>query len=580
MLRASGVGWTLRCASSVALGALLLGCTSEADSSANPGPTGPAAGTGAGASGGMGSSGMGTGGASAAAADIGVPPVGRLNRTQYDNTVRDLLQTKLHPAADGFPADELVLGFDTIASALRVQPEHVEKYLAAADTLVSELMARPATDPARTKYFTCDVNSGAACLATVIRNLASAAWRRPVTDAELAPYVAAAQAQPSVDVGLSVALRAVLTSAKFIYRWELDSNPDDASPHLLNGNELATRLSYALWGTLPDAELRQAADSGALATREGLLAQARRLLDASNGLTPLVDTFGAQWLNVNQVNSVVPDPKEYPKFDAALRAAMVGETKAFIREFLQGKLPVSQMFTADFSYVNARLADHYGITGITGDALQRVSTAGTHRGGLLTLGSYLTATSNPNRTSPVKRGYFVLDRLLCSPPPPPPGDVNLNIDQGSGLENLSVRDRLAMHEKKGAACAACHVTMDAIGLGLENYDGIGTYRQADGFGTIDAKATLPTAAGNTPFNGATELANLLANDEHTLPCVVQKLMTFSLGREVGKPQIPLKDAIVMDTKANGSNLRAALEALVVSDIFRMRRAATASEVAP
>lgn len=565
--------WLVRGA---ALSALIAGCAAEPGNVTPASTPGGNAGSGAGLAGGAG---VGNAGGPSTASDIGAPPMGRLNRTQYDNTVRDLLQTAQRPAADGFPADELVLGFDTIASVLRVQPEHVEKYLAASELLVAELLARPATDPARAKYFTCDVSTGALCLGTVIRNLASAAWRRPATDAELAPYLAAAQAQPTPQLGLNVALRAVLTSVKFLYRLELDPNVESAEPHPVSGHELATRLSYAIWGTMPDAELRQAADSGALATPEGVLAQTRRLLDTGAGFTPLVDTFGAQWLNVNQVNAVTPDPTDFPGFDASLRASMIGEAKAFVREFLQGQHPVSQLLTADFAFVNGRLAQHYGIPGITGDAFQRVSTAGTTRGGLLRLGSFLTATSNPNRTSPVKRGYYVLDRLLCSAPPPPPADVNLNIDQGSGLEKLSVRERLAAHGKKGAACIACHRSMDPIGLGLENYDAVGTYRSADAFGPIDASSSLPGDPSPTAFNGPVELANLLANDQRMLPCVVQKLMTFTMGREIGPKQTPLKDAIAVTTQANGSNLRAAIETLVVSDIFRTRRAASAAEVA-
>lgn len=574
-----GVGksgqWLARGAALVAGAALLAGCAAEPGNGVTPTDPQGNAGTGSAGTAGTGSAGT------PASADIGIPPVGRLNRTQYDNTVRDLLQTALRPAAEGFPADELVLGFDTIAGALRVQPDHVEKYLAASETLIGELLARPATDPVRAKYFACDIATGAVCLGTVIRNLASAAWRRPATDAELAPYVAAAQAQPTPQLGINVALRAVLTSVKFLYRLELDPNIESTAPHALSAHELATRLSYGLWGTTPDAELRQAADSGALSTPEGVLAQARRLLDTSNGVTPLVDTFGAQWLNVNQVNTVTPDPTEFPGFDASLRASMIGEAKAFVREFLQGQHPVSQLLTADFAYVNGRLAQHYGIPGVTGDAFQRVATAGTTRGGLLRLGSFLTATSNPNRTSPVKRGYYVLDRLLCSAPPPPPADVNLNIDQGSGLEKLSVRERLAEHGKKGTACIACHRTMDPIGLGLENYDAVGTYRQADEFGTIDAAAMLPssTGVGTTPFNGPVELGTLLAGDPRMLPCVVQKLMTFTMGREIGQNQAPMKDAIATTTQAGGGNLRAAIEALVVSDIFRTRRAAAAAEVA-
>ena len=543
----------------IALGVLLLGCASGADRGAAMGEAA---------------------GAAAASTDLGVPTVARLNRTQYDQTVRDLLHTELHPAADGFPADELVLGFDTIASALRVQPEHVEKYLAAAEALVSEFLARPATDPVRARYFSCDVVSDGACLTTVLRNFASSAWRRPVSDAELAPYLAAVQAQKTVDLGLRVALCAVLSSANFLYRWEFDPDPERSEAHFLNGNELATRLSYALWGTLPDTELRRAADSGALATTDGILAQTRRLLDAGAGVTPLVDSFGAQWLNLNQLKVVTPDRGLFPAFDDALRSAMIGETKAYLHEFLHSALPVARLYDADFTFVNARLAEHYGMTGITGDALQRVP-AGSQRGGLLRLGSFLTSTSNPTRTSPVKRGYFVLDRLLCAAPPPPPPAVNLNIDQGSGLDGLSVRQRLLVHEQKGATCFNCHQVMDALGFALENYDFVGAYRDSDAFGPIDATSELPTqGGGSTSFDGAAELSALLATDERTLPCVVQKLLTFMLGREIGAAQEPAKADIVAHTRASGGSLRAVIEAIVVSDIFRKRRAASAAEVSP
>jgi hypothetical protein len=514
-----------------------------------------------------------------ASGDIGFAPVGRLNRTQYDNTVRDLLGTTQQPA-QVFPSDELVLGFDAIASVQRVQPEHVEKYLAASDSLVTELLARAPTDPLRQRYVTCDVTAGAGCVGEVVKNLASAAWRRPVTEAEIAPYVSAAQAQASVAAGISVALRAVLTSAKFLFRWELDPNPEDAKPHALNGYEMATRLSYALRSTTPDAELSSAAADGRLATSDGVLAQARRLLDTEPGLVPFVNSFGAQWLNVNQVDAVTPNAQEFPSFDAELRASMIEETKQFLRELMSTNVPVSRLFDADFAYVNPRLAQHYGISPAPAQGWQRVATAGTSRGGLLTLGSYLTATSNPTRTSPVKRGYFVLDRLLCSAPPPPPADVSLNIDEGSGLENLPVRQRVAKHEEKGSTCYACHQVMDAIGLGLENYDAIGTYRAADSFGPIDATGTLPSGDAKVAFNGVRELSALLAKDPRTLPCVVKKLMTFSLGRELSSAQAPLEQAISTATLQNGGSLRAAIEAVVTSDIFRMRRAQAASEVAP
>jgi hypothetical protein len=512
-------------------------------------------------------------------ADLGVVPAGRLNRTHYNNSVRDLLGTSLRPA-DGFPADELVLGFDVIAGVLRVQPEHVEKYLAAAEELVAELMARPATDANRQRYFTCDLATGAACIGQVTKNLAQVAWRRPVTDAELAPYVALASAQATPEAGVTVALRAVLTSSKFLFRWELDPSPDDATAHLVSGYEVATRLSYALWGTTPDAALLAAAADGSLQTPEGVLAQARRLLTTGAGIGPLIDGFAAQWLNVNQVATVTPDPTLFPSFDATLRASMMGETKELVRDFWQNDLPVSQLFTADFTYVDARLAQHYGLPAPSGQGFARVAVAGTTRGGLLALGSFLTATSNPSRTSPVKRGYYVLDRLLCSAPPPPPAEVDLNIDTATGFENLSVRARVAKHLEKGSTCFGCHKIMDPIGLGLEHYDAVGAYRDADAFGPIDATGTLPGANGEVAFDGAKQLAAFLVADERTLPCVVSKIMTYGLGRELQGSQQAFKESVVSATKSGGGNFRAAFEALVQSDLFRMRRAAKPEEVKP
>ncbi len=556
--------------------ALLAGCTSSTD---DPNPIASGGSVSAGGTDAVGGGGSGAGGSVSVTSDVGVVPAGRLNRTHYNNSVRDLLGTSLRPA-DGFPADELVLGFDVIAGVLRVQPEHVEKYLAAGEDLVAELLARPTTDPVRQRYFACDVTSGAECIGQVTKSLAQAAWRRPVTDAEIAPYVQAAIAQSSAEAGISVALRAVLTSSKFLFRWELDPNPEDAAPHLVSGYELATRLSYALWGTTPDAELLAAAADGSLQTPEGVLLQTRRLLSTGAGIGPLIETFAAQWLNVNQVATVTPDGGIFPSFDAELRASMMGETKEVIRDFWQNDVPVSQLFAADFTYVNARLAQHYGLAGVSGAGFQRVPLAGTTRGGLLTLGSFLTATSNPTRTSPVKRGYFVLDRLLCAAPPPPPADVDLNIDTGTGFEDLSVRERVAKHLEKGTTCFACHKIMDPIGLGLEHYDAIGAYRDADAFGPIDATGTLPSANGDVAFNGAKELAAYLAADERTLPCVVTKLMTYGLGRELRDLQLPYKDSVVTATKTGGGNFRAAIESLVQSDLFRTRRAAKADEVKP
>ncbi|HEY0706988.1 MAG TPA: DUF1592 domain-containing protein [Polyangia bacterium] len=517
-----------------------------------------------------------------APADIGFSPVGRLNRTQYNNTVRDLLGSKLTPA-ESFPADENPLGFDTIAGALRVQPEHLEKYLGATAALTDEFFARPPNDPIRARYLTCDLaTGGASCHLKILKGFATKAWRRPVEDSELSAYATLMAAQPTPQEGVATGMRAVLMSTKFLYRLELDNNPDDAKPRRLTGYELASRLSYFLWGTMPDDELFASAASGALTSDAGLGNQLKRMMGDKDRSRALVESFGTQWLSINHMQQVTPDAAMFPMFNATIRTAMINESKAFIADFLSNDRPITEIFGAPFTYVNGPLAAFYGITGVQGDGVQRVSTVGTKRtGGLLTLGSYLVGESNPTRTSPVKRGLFVLDRLLCSPLPPPPPGTDVNIDQGSGLENLSVRQRLEMHQAKGGTCGACHRLVDGIGLGLENFDAVGRYRDRDEYGTIDANAELPAPSGNgmVKFNGPEELAKVLAQDPRTLPCVVEKVLTFGVGRSF-EHDPKLREEIATAVKTKGGTLRSAIETVVTADVFRSRRAAAQAEVKP
>jgi Protein of unknown function (DUF1592)/Protein of unknown function (DUF1588)/Protein of unknown function (DUF1585) len=366
-------------------------------------------------------------------------------------------------------------------------------------------------------------------------------------------------------------------SASFIFRLELDPV---ATPHRLSGYEVATRLSYFLWATMPDDALFADAASGKLLDDAGLKAQIERMLGDATHVHALVDTFGAEWLGLGKMQSITPDATMYPMFNDAVRAAMIEENKRFVLDYLTNGKTIPMMLSADFTYANAALAAYYGLPAVTGTALQRVPTTGTNRtGGLLTLGAFLAGESNPNRTSPTKRGLYVLDRLLCSAPPPPPPTVNTNIDQGSGLENLPVRKRLAQHQLLGASCGACHVVMDSIGLGLENFDGVGRYRAADEFGVIDATGKLPTAAGTTSFDGVNQLAPILAADPRLVPCLVQNMLTFSIGRDFSH-DTALRDQVTAAAGGGAANLRVALETVVMSDAFRSRRAALATEVTP
>ena len=528
--------------------------------------------------------GTGSGGAtSRGLADIGFVTAARLNQTQYNNTVHDLLGTSLTPA-NAFPPDETSLGFNTISSVLRLQPEHIEQYVSAAQAMMTEFFARPATDPMRMRYITCDyMTGGPSCTQQILSNFASKAWRRPVVTSELAPLLALAAAQATPQAGLQVALEAALVSTKFVYRLEFDSNPNNTTAHRLTAYELANRLSYLLWSTMPDDELFASAASGALLTDNGLQAQVTRMLGVTPKAQSLVSSFGAQWLGVSGLGTITPDPMLFPKFNDAIRQAMVAETTSFLWDFVSNALPIPQLLTASFTYVNQPLAAHYGLPAVQGQPMQRVSTAGTNRAGLLTQGTFLAGFSNATRTSPVKRGLYVLSRLLCSSPPAPPPNVNQNLDQVAGAQNLSVRQQLLAHEQLGPSCAACHKVMDPIGLGMENFDAVGQYRTSDSFGPIDATGTIPnpTGTGTLTFKGEPQLAAILANDPRLLPCAVQQLVTFGLGRSFGPPgdQVAL-DRLVASTASGGQSFVSAFRALTMDDVFRSRRAAAQSEVMP
>jgi hypothetical protein len=280
------------------------------------------------------------------------------------------------------------------------------------------------------------------------------------------------------------------------------------------------------------------------------------------------------------VQIVTPDPKMFPVFNANVQSAMVEETERFVLDYISNGKTIPQMLSADFTWVNATLATYYGMPAVTGTDFVRVPVASANRtGGLLTLGSFLTGVSNPTRTSPTKRGLYVLDRLLCSAPPPPPAGVNLSAIDTSNT-NMPIRARLAAHQQVGAGCAACHSTMDSIGLGLENFDAVGRYRTSDSFGPIDASAKLPgPTGGEVNFDGVSQLASILATDPRFVPCVMRNMLTFSIGRDFSNDGT-LVDQLTKLAGSGSATLRGALETVAMSDAFRNRRAALASEVTP
>ncbi|PAW82918.1 MAG: hypothetical protein B9S33_14395 [Pedosphaera sp. Tous-C6FEB] len=362
----------------------------------------------------------------------------------------------------------------------------------------------------------------------VIGAFARRAYRRPVTAVEVERlmklYELGQKHGESFEGSVAQALKAVLVSPHFLFRGELQPEPDNPKAvHSVNEFSLASRLSYFLWSSMPDEELLKLAERGQL--RNHLEAQVRRMLKDPKSRS-LVENFAGQWLQLRNLAIVQPDKKLFPSYDAKLRAAMQRETELLFEHVVREDRSVFEFLTADYTFVNERLAKHYGLAGVTGDEFQRVSLKGQPRAGVLTHASILTLTSNPTRTSPVKRGKWVLENLLATPPPPPAPNVPELDDQKELTGTL--RQRMEQH-RANPNCASCHTKMDAIGFALENYDGIGGFRARDAGAAIDPSGEL---SATDKFNGPVELANLLARQKKDdfIRCLVEKLLTYSLGR--------------------------------------------------
>jgi hypothetical protein len=496
--------------------------------------------------------------------DVGRVTMHRLNRAEYNNTVRDLLGTTQTPA-DDFPADDYGYGFDNVADVLSISPSQLELYDRAAEALVDEVFAGPLKDD----IVTCDAEAlGSSCVRTILGDFATRAWRRPVTESEVDGLVSlvdfATTAGKTMDESLRQAVWATLLSPKFIFRVEIDPDPESVEAHPLSDYELASRLSYFVWSSMPDDELFAAAEAGLLADEAELAKQVARMLEDDKAVA-LVDNFAGQWLQTRSLVDHQPDYASFPAFDDELRASMEAETKAFFRSFLSSDVGIDALLIADFTFVNDRLAEHYGLPSPGGNALEKVQLTSDQRGGLLTQAGVLTVTSLPTRTSPVKRGKWILAQLLCSEPPPPPEGV-----EGFNEEALTVgtiREQLEAH-RANPECAACHAIMDPLGFGLEKYDGVGAWRTEDNDQPIDATGELPTGE---EFDGAAEMADLLAGDPRFGQCVAEQLFVYALGRGVEKGDKFHLESIDSGFGERGYRLRELIKLIVVSEPFRMRR---------
>lgn len=402
-----------------------------------------------------------------------------------------------------------------------------------------------------------------------LSQFAEKAFRRPVSKKEvnrLLSFVEMALADGgSFEEGMQLAVQAILVSPHFLFRWELDTRPSGDEPmRELTNWELASRLSYFLWSSMPDDELRRLAKRGELAKPEVMEAQIRRMI-ADPKADALVENFAGQWLQIRNLNGVTPDPGKFPTFDNRLRQAMKQETEMFFGALMREDRSVLELIDSDFTYLNERLAKHYGIDGVKGPKFQRVSLAkGSGRGGILTHASILTITSNPTRTSPVLRGKWILEQILGTPPPPPPPDVEELEENEEAITSGSLRERLEKHREK-TECATCHSKMDPLGFALENFDGIGAWRDVDGTFPIDPSGELPTGE---EINGPDGLKNVLKSRETFIRTLSENLLTFSLGRGLEYFDKCAVDEICRELKANDFRFSALLNGVVNSKPFR------------
>lgn len=406
---------------------------------------------------------------------------------------------------------------------------------------------------------------------TVIGNFATRAYRRPATTTEVERLMQIFKKVRSqgdrYERAIQVCVVAVLVSPNFLFRVELDQTPKAGQLNEPVGDyELASRLSYFLWSSMPDKPLFDLAKAGRLKDPAVLSAQVDRML-ADPKASALADNFAAQWLQLRKLETLSPDPKIFNGYSESLRKAMITETKLFFQSVVNENRPITDFLNADYTFVNAELAKHYGIPAPAGKGFSRVSLAGSNRGGLVTQASVLTVTSNPNRTSPVKRGKWVLEEILGAPPPPPPPDVGVLPDDAVAIAEKSVRERLE-HHRRDPACATCHRSMDAIGFSLENFDGVGVWRTMDGKYPVDNKGELPDG---TVFRGATELKQLLMKRQGDfLRCLSEKLLIYAVGRGLRTADNCIIDEITAKTTKEQLKMKSLIKAVVMSDAFRLR----------
>jgi hypothetical protein len=444
----------------------------------------------------------------------------------------------------------------------------------------------PGETPSRSRIFVChpsrsrpvgsrtldDTGTELACARRILETLARRAYRQPVNDADIEPLLAfyrAGRAEGSFDTGIQRALHAILANPRFVFRVEQDpqgTRPGEA--FRITDLELASRLSFFLWSSIPDDALLEAAEAGTLHRTEVLEQQVRRMLGDPKSRA-LVANFAGQWLQLRNVKSILPNSDEFPDFDDSLRQAFLRETELLFESIVREDRSVIDLLTANYTFLNERLARHYGVPNVYGSRFRRVAVTDAARRGLLGHGSVLALTSHAERTSPVVRGKWVLENILGTPPPPPPADVPALEENKTGQKPKTMRELMSQH-RANPTCAACHRLMDPIGFALENFDAVGAWRSNEPGGPIDASAELPDG---TKVNGVAELRDaIVRRPEVFTTTMAEKLLTYGLGRGLTYKDMPVVRSIVREAAAHEYSFSSIVLAMVRSRPFQMKMA--------
>jgi hypothetical protein len=490
----------------------------------------------------------------------GPAPLRRLTRAEFDNTVRDLIGDDKR-LGQAFPPEELKAGFDNNAEVRSVSDLLAEGYSAAAEQIAravtAKLGAMLACDPAR--------DGEPTCLDRFFGGLGKRLWRRPLTPDEredLRKVFTAGRTATFTD-GIDAVIQVMVLAPQFLYRLETGVPVANTDYARLTPWEMASRLSYLLWGTMPDAELMAAAEKNELATREQVTRQVMRLL-ADPRATAMVTNFGEQWLQLRELPEADKDPAAFPRYSDELLGLWKQETDAFLAAVWQGDARLDTLLSAPFSMMNGKLAAFYGVSGPTGDAFTKVMLDPTQRAGVLTQGGLLAAKSGPDQTSPVLRGIFLREQMFCQPLPPPPPEVNAMPPVVDARQ--TTKERFAAH-RKDPACASCHDLIDNLGFGLENYDAIGLYRTTENGKPVDASGSFMGTDVDGPFKGAIELSHKLVASKDVERCMATHWFNFSFGRIQTPDDACTAETLQQQLAGSNGDIRQLLLAVTQSDAF-------------